>query len=926
MMRHRRSGGSGGGSSEDLTAKCGCGASSETDGPSKVVMRAASAGGAAWKRERECGRGADSLTAHNRTATAASAGVEQREEAGGTAPARAAASHEAEPTMRALTNWSGGCSRLQRCQEARVIFKLRRSFCCGRRHSAHTLRLFFHRRGRWCVPLAATARLLRRGTTAAPFLVALAAALSRTASFFVMERLQLASAAFASFLPAGQHSVSSAQFACSPRTSITFTVRHASFSIRTSTPAVNRRPPTRFVVTASSSEPPSAQNENAARLGDESDSSQPQLSTPHNASAPPPGASALSNEQLQSSNQVESSVQSGGSGGESEQRSSNILAGWFTWSLASLKRLFAPGGFVWGVATGVSLSVAFLFFQWSADGDSLLKEKVTLFDFILQDINSSYVEKVDINRLFETGVNSMLGTLDPYTQFENNAQAAEMSLKTSGRYAGVGLGITLDDQVGKAVKDKKVVVVSAFEGYAFDAGVRPGDVIEAVAGQPISGLSLEKVTEMLRGEPGTTVSVTVRREGAQEPLTFSLARQSVRIKDVPAFGFVGNPSDRIGYIRLQSFAKDAAAEVKLAVQTLGRSVSKGNPNLNGLVLDLRGNPGGLLNAAIEVSELFLPQDSVIVSTKGRGLAPNPTYVSSKRPIIPSSMPLVVLVNGQTASASEIVAGAVQDLDRGIIVGSKSFGKGLVQNVQELPFNTALKYTVGKYYTPSGRCIQSVNYEQAEGDGPFEMRKVEETERAEFKTNRGRTVRDGGGIEPDVEVVRRPSFLEQALLRQNMYFRFANRFGAQTRMEKLPASFIVEDKVYKDFVSFVTNSEFKYESRFDDAFEQLDNMFDEVGYQEARSKVTDLKTATKLEMKSDFIRHEKAIKNQIESAIRFRFQPDSERIIAELKNDDQLAEAVRLIKNKGDYERLLADPRVEGQGFEHVAASNTALVT
>lgn len=604
----------------------------------------------------------------------------------------------------------------------------------------------------------------------------------------------------------------------------------------------------------------------------------------------------------------------------------NILAGLISWALSSIKRLFAPGGFVWGVATGVSLSLLVFVFQWSTIGDdSLLREKVTLFDFILQDINTSYVEKVDINRLFETGVNSMLGTLDPYTQFENNTQAAEMSVKTNGRYAGVGLGIGVDDRAGVSAKEKKIVVVSAFEGYAFDAGLRPGDVIDTVADQSVEGLSLEKVTDMLRGEPGTVVNLSVRREGVAEPLSFSLSRKSIRIKDVPAFAFAGNPDDRIGYIRLQSFAKDAASEVRLAIQELTESSAKSGQQLNGLVLDLRGNPGGLLNAAIEVAELFVPRDSVIVSTKGRGLGPNPTYVSSKQPVVPSDLPLAVLVNGQTASASEIVAGAIQDLDHGVIVGSRTFGKGLVQNVQELPFNTALKYTVGKYYTPSGRCIQSVNYEQANGDGPFEIKKIEESERKEFTTIGGRIVRDGGGIEPDVEVLRRPSFLEQALYRQNMYFRFASRFAVQVKGNQLSEDFVLGNDIYRDFVKFVASSEFKYESRFDDAFDQLNNMFDELGYSDARSKVLDLKEATEAEMKTDFMRHEKAIRSQVESAIRYRFQPDSQRIIAELKNDDQLSEAIKILKNRDDYQNLLSISE-ENSKADETSARSSSLVT
>lgn len=591
---------------------------------------------------------------------------------------------------------------------------------------------------------------------------------------------------------------------------------------------------------------------------------------------------------------------------EETEKNAAGIAGFFVWAWTAFKRALAPGGFVWGLVTGVAISAVVLFsLAGFGPRDSLLREKVALFDLILQDINSSYVDKVDINKLFETGVNSMLGTLDPYTQFENNAQAVEMSVKTNGRYAGVGLGISLGD-AESGEKNRPIIVVSAFEGYAFDAGIRPGDVIEAVAGNPVDGNSLERVTDMLRGEPGTAVDLTVKREGSSQPLTFTLARKNVHIKDVPVSTFVGNPKDRIGYIRLQSFAKDAGAEVQEAVEKLMGSADSNMPGsgLRGLVLDLRGNPGGLLNAAIDVSEIFVPKGATIVSTKGRGLGSGPTFVSAKDPLLPPDVPLAVLVNGQTASASEIVAGAVQDLDTGVVVGSKTFGKGLVQNVQELPFKTALKYTVGKYYTPSGRCIQALNYEQSNGDGPVEITEVQENQRQEFKTRQGRSVRDGGGIEPDVEVQSRPTFLELALHRQNMYFRFASKYGAELKLPSLPESFEVTDSIYRDFVKFVSASEFKYESKFDEAFSELDNMYSDVGYETARSKVGDLKRATQMDMKSDFVRHEKEIRVQIDSAIRYRFQPDSERIIAELRNDDQLAEALRVLKDPIEYQDLL----------------------
>lgn len=593
--------------------------------------------------------------------------------------------------------------------------------------------------------------------------------------------------------------------------------------------------------------------------------------------------------------------------------------------LSALKRCFQPPAFLVGLLTGVTLTV-FLFFIPGPGGnrDVLVRQKVTLFDVILHDINDSYVEQVDINRLFETGVNSMLGTLDPYTQFENNAQALEMSVKTNGRYAGVGLGLALGDPsetptpsipvstsssssssssaTSKAAV-RPIIVVSAFEGYAFDAGVRPGDVIECVEGVSVKENSLEKVTEILRGEPGTKVNISVRRQGFEKTLPFTLFRKSVQIKDVPAFTFIGDKDDGIAYIRLQSFAKDAAAEVSSAINTLTSLSEK--QSINSIILDLRGNPGGLLNAAIEVCEMLVPRNSTIVSTRGRGLGPSPSYISSKDPLMKSNTKLAVLVNGQTASASEIVAGAIQDLDLGIVVGSRTFGKGLVQNVQELPFNTALKYTVGKYYTPSGRCIQSLNYTQGEMESSqFVSKQVEENQRKEYKTSGGRTVRDGGGIEPDIEISKNTSFLDIALLRQNMYFRFATRFGADVKLEHLPDDFKVTNDVYKDFIKFIGDVGFKYESRFDEAFDTLDVMLKDVGYDGARVKIGELRKVTNTEMKSDFLRHEHDIKSQLESAIRFRFQPDSERILADLRNDEQVNETIGILKNGKLYKDLL----------------------
>lgn len=268
----------------------------------------------------------------------------------------------------------------------------------------------------------------------------------------------------------------------------------------------------------------------------------------------------------------------------------------------------------------------------------------------------------------------------------NASSAYSFLLPPGPRYGGVGLGISLDRR-----DPSRVVVISAFEGYAYDAGVRPGDVLETVNGQPVANLGVSATSDLLRGDPGTPVSITVARSGEPAALSFSLTRRRVVIKDVPVAALLGAPAEGVAYIRLASFARDAAEECRFALRGLDAAVREaGGSGVTSLVLDLRGNPGGLLTSAVEVAEVVLPKGSVVVSTKGRGLGQEPRYVSSAEPAIGPAVRLAVLVNGGTASASEIVAGAVQDLDRGVVVGSRTFGKGLVQNVQTLPYDTALK--------------------------------------------------------------------------------------------------------------------------------------------------------------------------------------------------------------------------------------------
>ena len=339
------------------------------------------------------------------------------------------------------------------------------------------------------------------------------------------------------------------------------------------------------------------------------------------------------------------------------------------------------------------------------DDNGAVLERTLKFGTILENVKAAYVDQnIDIDALFQTGVNSMLSTLDPYSTYENAQQADDLALRTTGKYGGVGLTIGKD-------ADENILVLGALEGFAFDAGVRPGDRIVAIDGASVSAMSTDKVKDLLRGEPGTSIQLTVQRDGAPEPtLSMAVQRKLVRLPDVTLATLDGNG---VGYMKLEGFSEGTAEETARAIKTMQERASRqfGPGGLKALVLDMRDNPGGLLDAAVSVSQMLVPEGTEIVSTAGRvyGEGTSISYRSTRPPLLDPRTRLVVLVNSNTASAAEIVTGVVQDTDRGVVVGERTYGKGLVQIVEPLPGGGSLKLTVAKYYTPSGRCIQAVSY-------------------------------------------------------------------------------------------------------------------------------------------------------------------------------------------------------------------------
>ncbi|GKY94357.1 hypothetical protein MPSEU_000401600 [Mayamaea pseudoterrestris] len=617
-------------------------------------------------------------------------------------------------------------------------------------------------------------------------------------------------------------------------------------------------------------------------------------------------------------------------------------------------------------------------------------QPVTLFETILNDLQSAYVDEVDANKLFETGVSAMLRSLDPYTEFEGAQEASDMAESIEGKYAGVGLVISgtdaktmekvksfqekssaggsgsskdvsmqtnddgstdeissesdaddTDDKLRNVMakaQERGIRVVSAFEGYAFDYGLRVGDKLVAVDDMPVGpDATVESVRNMLRGVPGTTVTIGFERVGVDGVQTISMPRTVVRTRDVKLATLVGDPKDGIGYVQLSGFTSDAGRQMRQAIAHLQRSAedaTNGKQSLQGIILDLRGNPGGLLTSAVDVASQLVPKGSDIVAARGRGF-PGVIYRSRVDPILDPSTKLAVLVNGGTASAAEIVSGAVQDLDRGVIVGAdRTFGKGLVQNVEELPFGTSLKFTVAKYYTPSGRCIQGITYKEGGGlgaeDAGYTETKVRENDRQTFYTKAGRIVKDGGGVEADYKVqAPKASALEVTLLRSGVLNDFAAEWCKNN--ELTGHQFKIDEDTYKSFQAFVNkkqqSGELELEAIYSKSLADLKRALKKSGYKGSEKGVEQLQANIVREIQKDFERYRSDIKEDITQSILARYVPESMLIERLIKTDEQVQATIKLLASDKKYDRIMAKgssvERADGSGVSgSMAIANT----
>ena len=514
-----------------------------------------------------------------------------------------------------------------------------------------------------------------------------------------------------------------------------------------------------------------------------------------------------------------------------------------------------------------------------------LRKNFTIFGRLYEELAAGYVDEVDPEHLMRTGIAAMLGTLDPYTVFLDEADNEDMDIVTRGRYGGVGL--SLDERGGR------IVVLGVLEGYSgFEQGVRVGDQIVSIDGQEASALTSSDIRSLLRGAPGTTVTIEVEREGEPGRLRFVLTRSQVQLKNVTYTGYVGDPAAGVGYVRLERFTQGAGQEVHEAVERL-----RGEGTLRALVLDLRGNGGGLLEEAVRVSSVFLPARTPVVSMRGRAEGTERSWMTEENPAA-ADLPLAVLTDGASASASEIVAGALQDHDRAILVGEATYGKGLVQVVRPLPYNTSLKITTARYYTPLGRSIQAFTY-----DGPEGRAAIPDSARHAFRTRAGREVFDGHGVEPDVPVSLGPvSDIEEALVRDAAFFRFANRYAATH--PALPPHFAVDDALLEEFAAFVDREVGEVPTRAERALDALADDLGAAGYAATGDEVEALRREIEEEKENDFSRHAARLKARLRQEILSRYGGRTDQIRAALEDDPPLVEALRLLGDEAAYRRVL----------------------
>ncbi len=512
-----------------------------------------------------------------------------------------------------------------------------------------------------------------------------------------------------------------------------------------------------------------------------------------------------------------------------------------------------------------------------------ISKNIEIFTNLYKEINTYYVDEVDPAKLMRTGVDAMLESLDPYTNFISESEIEGFRYITDGKYNGIGALIHK--------KGDYVTITEPYEGCpAQKAGLKAGDIVKSIDGKSAKGKNTDDISNILKGFPGTEIELTIERPGESKEMKITMVRDEVVVPNVPHHGMLKND---VGYVALTTFTRNAGKNVANAVKKLKEE----NPNLKGVIFDLRGNGGGLLTEAVNVSNVFIPKGELVVTTKGKVIDWDRSFKTLNKPV-DEELPLVVLINKGSASASEIVSGVIQDLDRGVLIGQRSYGKGLVQNTRDVGYNSKVKLTTAKYYIPSGRCIQGVSYKDG---SPID---IPDSERTAFKTRNGRPVLDGGGVKADLMLERKEGQnIINSLLQKHLIFDFVTEYCIGK--ESIP---VVDDFEFTDFdrfVKFLDGKDYNYETETEKLLINLQLQADEDAYLgKLQGQIDAMERSILDEKENDLFNSKEEIINIIEKEIASRYFYQKGKIEVGLKNDIEIKEAIKLFNNPAEYKKLL----------------------
>ncbi|WP_276374432.1 S41 family peptidase [Chryseolinea sp. H1M3-3] len=516
-----------------------------------------------------------------------------------------------------------------------------------------------------------------------------------------------------------------------------------------------------------------------------------------------------------------------------------------------------------------------------------IAKNLDIFATLFKEVNALYVEEVNPNKLVRTGIDAMLSSLDPYTNYIPEDEVEDFRTVNTGQYGGIG---AITREIGN-----RTVVTMLMEGYgAQKGGLKIGDEIIKIDDISLAKLTREESSQIMKGQVGTPVSLTVKRVGVEEPIKLEFKRERIKLTNVPYSGMVDKD---IAYIQLSDFTPDAAKEVKNALVQLKEKGAKA------VILDLRGNPGGLLIEAVNITNLFIPKGKLVVSTKGKIPENNLSYETLNLPI-DTEIPVTVLINRGSASASEIVAGTLQDYDRAIVIGEKSYGKGLVQVSRPLSYNSQLKVTTAKYYTPTGRCIQVLDYGHRRDDGS--VGSIPDSLKKAFKTTNGRQVFDGGGIDPDIKTENPEAhMLTQVLFEKGFLFDYATQYVLKHPEPVDPKTFSLDDEAYQQFLSWMKTKNYSYKSYMEYQLQQFTEEAKKEKYYADLKSQLDLVSARIAESKkNELVLHKDEIKMLLEEDIVSRYHLEKGSVESGFKYDKDIKTATEILRNTTQYKKLL----------------------